>query len=102
MCVCVCSPGKYTSMESLSRHPHQPHVVAVGRGDGSLCLKDLRQPKHSLQLLQAHSAEGKGWCPHLFGMVKLGGGVEGVVLNTPESKLRRIKNRLSTALLEFT
>lgn len=46
-------------MESLDRHPHQPHVVAIGRGDGSICFMDLRYPKNMVKLIQAHSAHGE-------------------------------------------
>ena len=47
-------------MDCVDRHPHQPHVVALGRGNGSLCFMDLRQHKHVLQMVQAHSSHGKG------------------------------------------
>lgn len=64
--------GNLVSMESLDRHPHQPHLVAVGRGDGSLCFIDLRHHKRTLKVAKAHSAHGE-WpsgglmsilCPH--------------------------------------
>lgn len=48
--------GTSISMDSLDRHPHQPHLVAIGRGDGSLCFMDLRQYKHTLRVARAHSA----------------------------------------------
>ena len=47
------------SIESLDRHPQQPHIVAVGRGDGSVCFIDLRQPKYHTQVVRAHSDHGK-------------------------------------------
>ena len=46
-------------MDSLDRHPHQPHLVVVGRGDGSLCFTDLRHHKREVKVVHAHSAHGK-------------------------------------------
>lgn len=46
-------------MDSLDRHPHQPHLVAIGRGDGSLCFMDMRQHKRGMQLVGAHSSHGQ-------------------------------------------
>ena len=47
------------SLQSMDRHPHQPHLVALGRGDGSVCFMDLRQEKAPVPtIVQAHSSDG--------------------------------------------
>ena len=51
--------GEYVSIQSMDRHPHQPHLVALGREDGSLCFWDLRQERQPVQLIEGHSSDGK-------------------------------------------
>ena len=53
-----CSSGEHMGLHCLDRHPHQPHLVALGRGDGSVGFWDLRQEGHHLQIIQAHSSIG--------------------------------------------
>lgn len=53
-----CSSGDHVSLHCLDRHPHQPHLVALGRSDGSVGFWDLRQEAHHLQLIQAHGSNG--------------------------------------------
>lgn len=44
-------------MHCLDRHPQQPHLVAVGRADGSVCFWDLRSDRRALEVIQAHSSD---------------------------------------------
>lgn len=43
----------------MDRHPHQPHLIALGREDGSLCFWDLRQESQPVQLIEGHSSDGE-------------------------------------------
>ena len=54
----LCSSGEHVGLHCLDRHPHQPHLVALGRGDGSVGFWDLRQEGHHLQIIQAHNSIG--------------------------------------------
>ena len=53
------SASEFVAAQSMDRHPNQPHVVALGRGDGSICFWDLRQEGQPVSLIQAHSTEGE-------------------------------------------
>ncbi len=51
--------GEYVSIQSMDRHPHQPHLIVLGRGDGSLCFWDLRQDNQPVQIIQGHTSDGE-------------------------------------------
>lgn len=53
-----CSSGEHVGLHCLDRHPHQPHLVALGRSDGSVGFWDLRQEGHHLQIIEAHNSIG--------------------------------------------
>ena len=42
----------------VSRHPSQPHLVATGCADGSLCFWDLRKGRGPHSIAKAHSSVG--------------------------------------------
>lgn len=48
---------EYLSIQSMDRHPHQPHLVALGCSSGAVCFWDLRQDGHPSSLAQAHQAD---------------------------------------------
>lgn len=54
---CNHSSGVSQPLQCLDRCSNQPHLVAVGRGNGSVCFWDLRQDKQPVSILQGHSSD---------------------------------------------
>ena len=46
-------------LHCLDKHPTQPHIVATGGQESTLCIWDMRQDKFPVTLLSAHSADSK-------------------------------------------
>ncbi|KAK2154683.1 hypothetical protein LSH36_260g01003 [Paralvinella palmiformis] len=49
--------GERVPLHCIDKHPTQPHIVATGGEDGTLCIWDMRQDKFPVTLLSAHSAD---------------------------------------------
>ena len=60
----VWSTGDRIPLHCMDRHPTQPHIVATGGFDGTLCLWDMRQEKYPITLLQVHTSSSKNKCFH--------------------------------------
>lgn len=59
-CIVLClRTGERVPIHCLDHHPTQPHVVATGGQDGTLCIWDMRQEKFPVTLLSAHSTDSK-------------------------------------------
>lgn len=48
--------GDHLGIMSLNIHPTQPHILASGHEDGTLCIWDLRQEHKPTTMLSGHSA----------------------------------------------
>jgi len=48
--------GERTPLYCVDKHPTQPHIVATGGREGTLCVWDMRQDKYPVTLLSAHNA----------------------------------------------
>ena len=51
--------GNCVGLQCVDNHPTQPHIVATGGQDGTLCIWDMRQDRFPVTLLDAHSAHSK-------------------------------------------
>ena len=52
----ICRSGDCIGLQCVDNHPTQPHIVATGGQDGTLCIWDMRQDRFPVTLLDAHSA----------------------------------------------
>ncbi len=51
--------GDCIGLQCVDNHPTQPHIVATGGHDGTLCVWDMRQDRFPVTLLDAHSAHSE-------------------------------------------
>ncbi|XP_042912870.2 nucleoporin Nup43 [Parasteatoda tepidariorum] len=54
-CLLIVSREQKT-VTCLNTHPTQPHILATGYEDGSLCMWDMRHEKKPMSLMEAHTA----------------------------------------------
>ena len=50
--------GEKVSMESIDRHPCQPHLLVTGDADGIIAVWDIRHERYPVTLIEAHESEG--------------------------------------------
>ncbi len=53
--------GERISLESLDRHPYQPHLHVTGAADGIIGVWDIRHERYPVTLIEAHDNEGTSY-----------------------------------------
>ena len=59
-CFLYCSSSSaMVSVNSLSHHPNQPHLISAGCDNGAIGFLDLREERIPISFIQGHTQEGK-------------------------------------------